>query len=642
MAVSQRDKDLWNASRKSLTDFSAIYDPNNRNPTGTLTEYNRYKGIRNLSDLDSPTNSGSGSTNTGGSGGTMDNTGQFIGNAIDAASIKNNQMKAGEDIGIKGLYDVAIDKSTGKLNTFSQMVDNVGKGIQNSIYTVLEQQSNLHSEINTKLGMTGDLSEDFRNEITNAYPNAVRLGYSFNELQDTMVRLIENAGTFRLVNTNTINDLTETGRVFFNRLDDTADAVKAFQDVSLGASDAMKAIQVAGKGSLELGLNSKQTTATLVQNIDKLNQFGFKNGVQGLNSMVQKAQQLKMDMQSVYTLAEKVMDPENALSMAAGLQAIGGAMGSFSDPIKMMYDSTNNVEDLQDALIGAAESLATYNSEQGRFEVTGANLRKAQAMAKELGISYSELTKLSVQAAQRSSAAADLMAAGLTFDNDADKEFLTNLAQMKDGKMVIEVPEKLVKTMGGTEIALESMSKDQQAALLQYRKDFEKMSMEDIATKQVGLVENINRDVNFIAAAARLQMGRNAQTVIDALGFDPVETAKKSKEASKMAADGIKSMGEAVSNGINNITNVEGRKKAESQSQAQTSLGTKAMEAEKAKAEAEKTKTQTQTPNNQPQKTVRFEVVSDVKADEISRSIMRNPEMASQFFDKWNDYTSNQ
>jgi hypothetical protein len=166
--------------------------------------------------------------------------------------------------------------------------------------------------------------------------------------------------------------------------------------------------------------------------------------------------------------------------------------------------------------------------------------------------------------------------------------------------------------------------------------------MEYIATKQVGLVENINRDVNFIAAAARLQMGRNAQTVIDALGFDPVETAKKSKEASKMAADGIKSMGEAVSNGINNITNVEGRKKAESQSQAQTSLGTKAMEAEKAKAEAEKTKTQTQTPNNQPQKTVRFEVVSDVKADEISRSIMRNPEMASQFFDKWNDYTSNQ
>ena len=62
-------------------------------------------------------------TDDGPKGSTMDNTGQFIGNAIDAASIKNNQMKAGEDIGIKGLYDVAIDKSTGKLNTFSQMVE---------------------------------------------------------------------------------------------------------------------------------------------------------------------------------------------------------------------------------------------------------------------------------------------------------------------------------------------------------------------------------------------------------------------------------------------------------------------------------------------------------------------------------------
>lgn len=582
-------------------------------------------------------------TDDGPKGGTMDNTGQFIGNAIDAASIKNNQMKAGEDIGIKGLYDVAIDKSTGKLNTFSQMVDNVGKGIQNSIYTILEQQSNLHSEINTKLGMTGDLSANFRDEIAEAYPNAVKLGYSFNELQDTMVRLIENAGTFRIVSTETINQMTETGRVFFNRLDDTADAVKAFQDISLGASDAMKAIQIAGKGSLELGLNSKQTTATLVQNIDKLNQYGFKNGVQGLNTMVQKAQQLKMDMQSVYTLAEKVMDPENALSMAAGLQAIGGAMGSFSDPIKMMYDSTNNVEDLQDALIGAAESLATYNSEQGRFEVTGANLRKAQAMAKELGISYSELTKLSVQAAQRTSAAADMMAAGLTFDNDEDKEFLTNLAQMKDGKMVIEVPKNLQSALGKTEVILEEMNENDKKNLLAYREQFKKMSMEDIATQQVGLVENINRDVNFIAAAARLQLGKKqGQTLVDALGFDPVETAKKAKEASKAAADGLKSMGDAVSSGINNVTNVEGRKKAESQTQAQTSLGAKAMEAEKAKAEAEKAKTQTQPSNNQSPRTVRFEVVSDVKADEISRSIMRNPEMASQFFDKWNDYTSNQ
>jgi len=596
--------------------------------TASESDIGRLYDTSNPKSADTTTPTGSG----------MDNTGQFIGNAIDAASLKNSQQTAGENIGIKGLYEVAIDKSTGKLNTFSQMVENVGKGIQNSIYTVLEQQSSLHSEINTKLGMTGQLSEDFRGEITDAYPNAVRLGYSFSELEQTMVRLIDNAGTFRLVNSETINSMTETGRVFFNRLDDTADAVKAFQDVSLGANDAMKAIAQAGKGSLELGLNSKTTTATLVQNIDKLNQFGFKNGVQGLNSMVQKAQQLKMDMQSVYTLAEKVMDPENALSMAAGLQAIGGAMGSFSDPIKMMYDSTNNVEDLQDALIGAAESLATYNSEQGRFEVTGANLRKAQAMAKELGISYSELTKLSVQAAQRSSAAADLMAAGLTFNNDEDKEFLTNLAQMKDGKMVIEVPKNLQEAMGGTTVALESLSEKQKETLLTYREQFKKMSMEDIATQQVGLVENINRDVNFIAAAARLQMGKSGKAVVDALGFDPMEVAKKSREASKAAAEGINSLGNAVTSTINDVTNVEGRKKAQSQTEPQKTIPVAEAE-RKAKEEAEKAKTQTS--NNQSgQKNVNLKVTTDVSGDEFTRLIMKNPDMAGKFFDSWDSYTS--
>ena len=63
------------------------------------------------------------------------------------------------------------------------------------------------------------------------------------------------------------------------------------------------------------------------------------------------------------------------------------------------------------------------------------------------------------------------MGTGLQMD-DKDKEFLTNLAQMKEGKMVIEVPKSLQEQLGlhGTTVALDTITKNQ-ADLLLAQKD---------------------------------------------------------------------------------------------------------------------------------------------------------------------------
>ena len=93
-----------------------------------------------------------------------------------------------------------------------------------------------------------------------------------------------------------------------------------------------------------------------------------------MSKMVQRSMEFRMNMQSVFGLAEKVWNPDSALETVANLQMIGGAYQDLNDPIKLMYMATNDVEGLQDAIIGAAKSLVTYNREQGRFQVTGANL----------------------------------------------------------------------------------------------------------------------------------------------------------------------------------------------------------------------------------------------------------------------------
>lgn len=555
---------------------------------------------------------------------------------MKAMTSQNNSLASDESIGIEGVFGTVIDTNTGKLKTFSEIVKSITGGIGNGIVTQLKQQADLQEKINKSTGLTGELSEKFRSSITEAYPAAVRLGIGFEEMSSAIANMTANIGRFRLLNEETMTDVAMTGKVYFDNMEEAGNAANAFQNVSLGARDAMMAVQKAGKSSLELGLNAKTTSKDLVYNIGKLNEYGFKNGVDGLNQMVQKSVALKMTLQNVFTIAEKVMDPEGALTLAANLQAIGGAVGSFSDPIKMMYDATNNVEAFQDSLIGAAEGLATYNSEQGRFEVTGANLRRAKEMADKLGMSLGEMSSLAVNAAQRTSAAADMMANGLTFKNEEDREFLTNLAQMKDGKMAIEIPKDLQSEFAGaTSVALQDMTSENAKKLLEFREKFQEMSTEDIARKQVGLVENINRDVNFLAALARIRAGGTGQNLVKQLGFDPAAAADESKKMADSAAKGIDVISTAVNDGIRTLTNADAREKAKPTEQK--SVPVAEAEKAKAKADAEKAKTESQ-PKTQTIEHKLSVVGTQSVMDQFTRNVVNDPNF-SQFWEPFGSYT---
>ena len=149
------------------------------------------------------------------------------------------------------------------------------------------------------------------------------------------------------------------------------------------------------------------------KNIGLLNKLSFKNGVRGLAQMARQSEKFKLSMEATAVFAEKVMRPEGAIDAAANLQVLGGAIGDFNDPLKLMYMATNNVEGLQKSLIEAASSLATFNSEQGRFEITGVNLRRAKEMAAQLGVQYEELAKGAIAAQERTVVSSQLLAKGL-------------------------------------------------------------------------------------------------------------------------------------------------------------------------------------------------------------------------------------
>jgi hypothetical protein len=407
-----------------------------------------------------------------------------------------SQMTTSQLSELKATESVDLSKYTDDLKNIKPL-----SAVKESYIDILRQLNNenqLRTDINEKIGVTGVLSQSLRNTIIESTSNAMQFGFGMSDIKDMMSEMVGVSGRFNFISKETIDKSYGTARAFVGSLGDLGKLMGEFEKIGLGASGTIKEIDKAGTSSVALGLNVKKTTDLLKSNIEELNRFGFKNGVQGLNSMVQKSIEFRMNMSEVFKIADTVMDPDKAISLSANLAVLGGAMGDFGNPLKMMYDATNNVEGLQDSLIEAAGSLATYNQEQGRFEITGVNLRRAQAMAKELGIEYKELAKGAIAAQERMASNDILLSKGFNL-KEKDREFISNLTQMKDGKLVVSIPEDVAKGIGvAAETALTDLTQPQIDSLIKNQKDLAQMNPEQIAKDQFTLVKNISNNVQAI------------------------------------------------------------------------------------------------------------------------------------------------
>jgi hypothetical protein len=385
---------------------------------------------------------------------------------------------------------------------------------KNSMEDYYKEQSYLLSVVNEEMGISGELSEDFREQVSAAQPALLQMGVSFKDLTESSKRLVDDTGRFALVGTDMLVRAGEISQAYGMNMSDIIGAYADFEKVGIGAADAQEAIADAGKRSLEVGIQSRNTIKGITENIGKLNEYGFQNGVEGLEKMVRRASEVRMSLQTVFNVADKVFDPEGALDLAANLQVLGGAFGEFNDPLRLMYMATNEVEGLQGAIEGVAQNLATYNVETGGFEVTGANLRMARDIAKQFGIEVGEVNRIAVATQERMAAATSL--AGLDID-EKQVEFLTNIARMKDGKMSIELmTPKLQEKFGAAAIALEDINAETAKTLLEYQDDFKELTESDLVRKQVTLTENIERDLSYLVTLARLEAANVSDKALQA------------------------------------------------------------------------------------------------------------------------------
>ena len=189
------------------------------------------------------------------------------------------------------------------------------------------------------------------------------------------------------------------------------------------------------------GISLEKYAQNVTSNIKLAQNYTFKNGIQGLESMAKKATALKLDMSQVAAFADKIGTVEGSIESAARLQILGGPFAQFANPLEMLNESLTDMEGLTDRVIKMIGGLGSYDKITGQVKVSPFNKLRVKAAAEAMGMSYDSLMEsVNAQGRRKEIERQIKRSAVASRFSDDMKELIMNSATInKEGKAVMNV-----------------------------------------------------------------------------------------------------------------------------------------------------------------------------------------------------------
>lgn len=359
-------------------------------------------------------------------------------------------------------------------------------------------------------GEGGARTLEIKKNLTDSVTSIIELGGGFQDLIRIQTQVATTLGRNVVLQKEQFDELYKVGATTGAEVDTI---VNSFKDAGYSIYDSSNQMTKVLDVARSLGVNSKSVTDKVYANMEKLNQFQFKGGVEGLARMAAQATSLRFDMNKTLEIADDLFDPDKAIDMAASLQRLGVRQSALLDPLKLMNLAQNDPEQLQKEIVNMTKSFATFNQTSGKFEIPEGSVRRLKEIGTTLHMSYGEISKLTLGAADL-----DRKMSKIKFPDtfsEEQKQFISNITEMGPGgeyKMKIDGKEL------GINEALDELKKnpDKMKNLMEASKP---KSMEDLLKEQ--------RDI-------QQQMGINIAKLADRTGLALAGSSKGDEVLQKM------------------------------------------------------------------------------------------------------------
>jgi len=338
-----------------------------------------------------------------------------------------------------------------ELKKFSQQALASLSNLSGEAYELNKQILEANASLAGTFGRTQSSVQGLRKELVIALPEVVRLGGNLSDVVNIQDTISKNLGTNRILLGETTSDLFVAMKALGQA--DYGAVVASFQDAGIQVGLIKDRMQETANIARLVGQNSSAIFDLVQQNLSKLNEFGFKNGVEGLSRMAAKAAVMRFDMYQVFTFAEKVFSPEGAIEAVSAFQRLGVAVGDLADPFRLMYLASEDVEGLTDQVVQMTSKFTFFDEKSKEFKVFPNAKRDLRDIATTMGISYENLVKMSMAQTKLNQISSEFKFSG--FDKD-DQQLIANFAQFSKEKnafiVKVDGKEKLIAELGKKDV----------------------------------------------------------------------------------------------------------------------------------------------------------------------------------------------
>lgn len=375
------------------------------------------------------------------------------------------------------------------------LVDKIKKSLDlttlgSDVINNIARLNDLATEVNKTFGQTRQRITDVVEEIGKATPELTKLGGTAEDAAKQIQQVSEATRKNVVAAADTIKDLYSTSRVLGV---ETKYLVNQMTDVGIGFETVTKRMEEGVNYVQSVGMNAAQVMEEVVDNADMLNKFNFADGVLGLTRMAAQSAMLRVNMRDTAQFADKAMDPEGAIQLAAAFQRLGVTTGTLADPFALMNASINDPEGLQKSIAEMAKQYTVFDEKTKTFKIDPMGIRMIREISKQTGLSADNLSKMGLALANNDRIMSQMRFGGNL--SDEEKQYIASMAQLGEGG---EYEIKVRDVSGKEEFRkLSEVSEQQLKETIKAQKEAPK-SMEDIARASMKTTDIIASDVEAI------------------------------------------------------------------------------------------------------------------------------------------------
>ena len=317
---------------------------------------------------------------------------------------KGEKIKLGEyelEQQKEGLANMqAMVKESNKLKSIANSTKNFAKAWgwdKLKTYGVFDMDKEIRNAARS-MGVGGSNFSDFAKNMRDAGGSTQAIGISVGKLAQMQRGYSEEIG--RSV------ALTEKGFVAMAELAEGTGLSEQFAIGMASAMDNFGANIGTSRDLIEetmniadsMGVNSAKAAESMQKNLKFAQKYNFKNGVKGLSKMTSEALKLKLDLDGIAGLADKVFRPEGAIELSAKLSTMGGAFAQMANPMQLMFKARNDFAGFAKDIGKATAEFVEYNKETGTFDIKGGLASdRMREIANMTGLGVEKLQEMAVQ-----------------------------------------------------------------------------------------------------------------------------------------------------------------------------------------------------------------------------------------------------